>query len=240
MQLLGFGNTPANKKASLWKLFTALSDWVECLLHFFKTRVIDDIPEQMHWMRGCFDLRQLCLSPSKLSNEHECLRKLYDWAVTVGKVRLPEWSEICRQHELMKQRLVTAYSEEKWHKVFDASMHDTIFYGVHIMKVIFTDARFYVGCHDWLYLFNHCVLKIVNEAVVEGMGSVVDSHAIGKRGLSHDRYVKESIIDWNGPQSHECEGFLTAALNKHFKGEDWNFTSSDESLARHVSSKCSE
>ncbi len=95
------------------------------------------------------------------------------------------------------------------------------------------EERFYSDCHDWLYLFNHCVLKTVNEAVVEGMGSVVDKHADGRRGLSQERYVMESIIDWNGPESHECESFLEAALNRHFKGEDWNFGSTDQRHGRY-------
>ena len=134
--------------------------------------------------------------------------------MTVGKVALPAWDEIKRQHELIVQRMVDAYHVDRYHEIFSGKACDlpTEYYGTEIMRVIFMEERFHKDCHDWLYIFNHCVLKTVNEAVVEGMGSIVDKHAYPKRGLSQDRYVKESIIDWNGPQTHECEGFLCAAL----------------------------
>ena len=155
--------------------------------------------------------------------------------MTVGKVALPAWDEIKRQHELIVQRMVDAYHVDPYHEIFSGKACDlpTEYYGTEIMRVIFMEERFHKDCHDWLYIFNHCVLKTVNEAVVEGMGSIVDKHADPKRGLSQDRYVKESIIDWNSPQTHECEGFLCAALNKHFKGEDWNFSSSDKRHGRY-------
>ena len=74
----------------------------------------------------------------------------------------------------------------------------------------------------------------MNEAVVEGMGSIVDRHATSQRHLPQEKYVMESIIDWNGPTTNNCESFLTEALNLHFsqhnadrgKGE-WHFTSTD-------------
>jgi hypothetical protein len=44
-------------------------------------------------------------------------------------------------------------------------------------------------------MYIHYVLKLCNEAVVEGMCSVVAKHAHGTRGLIFDMYAKESIID---------------------------------------------
>ena len=35
-----------------------------------------------------------------------------------------------------------------------------------------------------MWVFEHCVLKTRCEAVVEGMGSVVNLHANGRRGLT--------------------------------------------------------
>jgi hypothetical protein len=43
-----------------------------------------------------------------------------------------------------------------------------------------------------------------------------------------EQYVAESIIHWNGPVTNECEGFLTRALDVHFKGDPWHFTSHDK------------
>ncbi|KAK3258489.1 hypothetical protein CYMTET_32466 [Cymbomonas tetramitiformis] len=66
-------------------------------------------------------------------------------------------------------------------------------------------------------------LKIENEAVGEGMGSTVDRHAQAVRGLKQETYTMESFIEYNGPESSEADGFLTAALNLHFKGKPWHF-----------------
>eukprot|EP00854_Cymbomonas_tetramitiformis_P009003 gene9003-biopygen9168 len=73
-----------------------------------------------------------------------------------------------------------------------------------------------------------CALKIQNEAVVEGMGSTVDRHATAVRGLKQEKYAKESFIEYNGPESSEADGFLTAALNLHFKAKPWHFQHVDK------------
>ena len=96
--------------------------------------------------------------------------------------------------------------------------------GTEIMKVLFTEEAFFESIGDLLYLFNHCALKGCCEAVVEGMGSVVGRHASDLRGsLAHEKYTKEAIIHWNGPESHEAEKFLVNSLDVHFKGKRWNF-----------------
>jgi hypothetical protein len=40
------------------------------------------------------------------------------------------------------------------------------------MKTVFTDARFYSCCKNYLYLWTHMATKSMCEAVVEGMGGV--------------------------------------------------------------------
>ena len=54
-----------------------------------------------------------------------------------------------------------------------------------------------------------------------------ERHSAKDRHLPQAKYVMESIIDWNGPSTNECEPFLIEALHFHFKGKDWHFTSSD-------------
>ncbi|KAK3239898.1 hypothetical protein CYMTET_50207 [Cymbomonas tetramitiformis] len=76
--------------------------------------------------------------------------------------------------------------------------------------------------HTW------AVEKGKNEAVVEGMGSTVDRHATAVRGLKQEKYAKESFIEYNGPESSEADGFLTAALNLHFKAKPWHFQHVDK------------
>ena len=60
--------------------------------------------------------------------------------------------------------------------------------GVEIMEYMFTNMSFYANpeqsVRQWLYLFNHSILKTRCEAVVEGMGCVVDNHAAPERRLT--------------------------------------------------------
>ena len=98
------------------------------------------------------------------------------------------------------------------------------------MKELFTTPELREGVQEWLQLFNLCVLKTQNEAVVEGMGSTVDKHAKGQRHLNQENYASETFVDYNGPESHECEGVLTEALHRLFKTKskgDWRFNSID-------------
>ena len=88
---------------------------------------------------------------------------------------------------------------------------------------MFTTKSFYADPSQsvklWLHLFNHCILKSRCEAVVEGMGCVLDKHADSQRHLKIEKYTMEAMIHWNGPAAHECENFLTLALNEHFEGD---------------------
>jgi hypothetical protein len=178
-------------------------------------------------MGGCFDLRKFRQqsTPDEVTDQQHALKAIYQWAVTMGGVKLPAFTEMWRQHLLLSERLCTAYTDvvryrERWSPP-DIS-------GTVIMKDLFTEEKMYSGAPDWLYLFNHCALKTVNEAVVESMGSMLDRHAVGSRGLPMAKYVAESIIHWNAPVTGECEPFLVRALNLHFKGGPWHFTSHDE------------
>lgn len=67
------------------------------------------------------------------------------------------------------------------------------------MKAVFTDKQFYSGVGGILSLIEQCVLKTHNEAVVEGMGSIVHRHADPQRHLSLEAYNMEGFIDYNGP-----------------------------------------
>ena len=59
-----------------------------------------------------------------------------------------------------------------------------------------------------------------NEAVVEGMGSIVNMHADGRRGLSAEAYVQEAFIHHvNGPMIDKAEdGLVKEALDLYFGG----------------------
>ena len=75
--------------------------------------------------------------------------------------------------------------------------------GTVVMKDLLTKARFHSNAGDWLFLFTNCILKTVNEAVVEGMCKIVHKHANPERNLSIERFAMEAVIDWNGPSTHK-------------------------------------
>ncbi|KAK3289849.1 hypothetical protein CYMTET_2730 [Cymbomonas tetramitiformis] len=210
-----------NGRAAFLSLLRGLARWCDVTREYFKTRFQHHV--QIGWMAKCMDLRKLCLSPCQLSvHDKEHLKKIYDWATLVGKIELPTFDELWEQHKLVKVRLMAARMTEgyasKWK---DAS-------GTVLMEDLFTDERLYEDVQDWLYLFQLCcALKIQNEAVVEGMGSTIDRHATSVTGLTQDKYVKESFIEYNGPAPSECDGFFTAALGLHFKGKPWKFHHTD-------------
>ena len=95
------------------------------------------------------------------------------------------------------------------------------------MEYMFTNPSFFANpnqpVRQWLYLFTHCILKSRNEAVVEGMGCVLDNHAAPGRHLQMEQFTAEAMIHWNGPAAHQCENFLTLALNDYFGPTAWNF-----------------
>ena len=60
--------------------------------------------------------------------------------------------------------------------------------------------------------------------VVEGMGSVVQMHADGRRGLDVEKYSAEAFIDMNGPTLPRADGIIAAALDRHFGSKPWHFS----------------
>ena len=88
------------------------------------------------------------------------------------------------------------------------------------MADVFTTPKLYECCRDYLFLFQHCALKHVPEAIVEGMGSVWDRCATPGRHLSFEAGAREAMVCWNAPKvfSSERDPFLLHALSVHFKG----------------------
>lgn len=131
---------------------------------------------------------------------------------------LGTFPDLWSQHLSIKSKIQSLFATKKeW---ANAS-------GVEIMEYMFNTPSFFADpAHPvkfWLHLFNHCILKTRCEAVVEGMGCVLDNHADPIRHLSMDKFTKEAMIHWNGPSTRECEDFLEAALNEHFGDRPWNF-----------------
>ena len=106
--------------------------------------------------------------------------------------------------------------------------------GTVIQEDVLTDPRLYKGGERYLWLYEHCVLKTSNEAVVESMCKMISIHANTQRGLSFGHYAKEAIIMWNAPAAHEAESLLREALddyfgkNAHGVQKPWHFFSIDK------------
>jgi hypothetical protein len=89
--------------------------------------------------------------------------------------------------------------------------------------LLFTQKELSNNLGDVLYVFPACALKTRNEAVVEGIGSVVNMHASSRRGMSAEMYEHEAFIHFNGPPLARADGLIKAALNDHFDGKPWHF-----------------
>ena len=75
---------------------------------------------------------------------------------------MPPFEEVWAQFCELAKRLQAAGGEASYRTWKGAS-------GVVIMKNVFTEPRFYVGCEDYLYLWLHMACKSMCEAVVEGI-----------------------------------------------------------------------
>ena len=136
-----------------------------------------------------------------------------------------------KQHQIVRQRLVTAYIEEPRYVRWRLAS------GTVGMKDLLTNPELYGDVHDWVFLFQHCALKIQNEAVNESMGSCVATHAATQRHLSQEAIVKETFVHWNAQEPHKCDVFLKMALNLHFGSEKWHFISKDSRAKLHTVSE---
>ena len=99
--------------------------------------------------------------------------------------------------------------------------------GTVIMKDLFTVPALHRDLEDILYVFTHLALKIVNEAVVEGMGSMISMHGDKSRGRLRQELTEiEALVHYNFPPlAHPgSEAIIREALNHRFEGGKWHFT----------------
>jgi hypothetical protein len=170
-------------------------------------------------MGNCLDLRMLHQTGGAVSDSDQrmSLQLLADWARS-HHIPLPSNDVLWGQHQMLRQRLVECSTHGVYRTYFDARSKKT---GIYLQKLVFTNRNFYDGCHDWLYLYSHMVMKSPNESVAESMGSILDQHADPQRGLSTVDFSKEAFIHWNGPAAHKAKQFLIFALEARFPGKDW-------------------
>lgn len=207
-----------------------VADLCKALLSEWHSQMLapDKVPRQYRMMAGCLDLKSLIQSPCPLGAQGESLTDLYSWTIRCNAITelLPSLTILMAQHDTLVKRLQAFAQMEpfksEWKAELDGGGSSTT-----IMKHLFSDERFYQGVEDWVFFFNHMVLKTSNEAIVESMGCIIDTHADGRRHLNQKAYAEEAFVHWNGPKVHSATKMLTAALDHHFKGKPWHFVKSD-------------
>ena len=65
------------------------------------------------------------------------------------------------------------------------------------------------------------------------MGSIVDQHVAGRRGLDAEHFASEAFVHYNGPPLSKADGIVKTALDSYFTSEDgtqkpWHFTHKDK------------
>lgn len=92
------------------------------------------------------------------------------------------------------------------------------------MKSLYDEPELHKELGGLMWLFESCTLKTRCEAVVEGIvGSIVNVHANGRRGLTADMIEMEAYMDWNAPPIDKAKDIIKEALDHHFKGKRWHF-----------------
>lgn len=209
--------------------------FTKALWHFAKTRFVDckGAPRQgdnggfqykdvggkaarqlVERSGACFDLRRLCREPCLLDEREEALEFIYEAAAASG-AGPPLLDILMEQHEELRKRLVSAAQTDEYKKLwFDE--FGSVRSGTVIMKSLFTNEQLWKGLGDILWMFEQCALKVRNEAVVEGMGSIVNLHADPRRHLSAEAYNKEAFIHYNGPPLPKARDIIKEALTHYF------------------------
>eukprot|EP00918_Siedleckia_nematoides_P085041 GHVU01186976.1.p1 GENE.GHVU01186976.1~~GHVU01186976.1.p1 ORF type:complete len:177 (+),score=16.85 GHVU01186976.1:339-869(+) len=138
---------------------------------------------------------------------------------------MPELPVLSSQLEELTVRLPRAAQQSpyrsRWYKTVDGTTK--IRSGVHIIKDLLTISTLYDGLGDILWVFEQCAFKTRNEAIVEGMTSLLKAHSSDVRHLSPESAEAEAFIHWSGPPLHQADGLIEKALDRYFKGSDWYF-----------------
>ena len=150
------------------------------------------------------DLRLFAPAPGQEEHEfediYEPLKHILQWMSKGGVPDVPHidvaYAQAKLLADLMKTDIVDFYSGcarpehacHRWHCMAEDGTYSTRS-GTIIQKHLWTKPRFYSQCPAYLWVYNHCILKTTNEAVVEGMCKFISNQADSTRGLSFQRYT---------------------------------------------------
>ena len=240
-------------------LVDEVGDYCDALHHFMKLRSIDGcsaprqgengghvatIPgakEAYHLIEECgrcFDLRGLCQDPCPLVDRDAALTRILACAAGTGVVFDVQGGRpsLHQQLETLRLRLMGAFKEMPYSARWSNAAVDNgrgMQPGTVIMRDLLLTPALHNGLGDIMYVFQHAVLKGRNEAVIEGMGSMVSLHADKTRGrLGFEQYSVEAIFHYNFPPlSHPASRrIVKEVLTEHFgrdsdgKPKQWHFS----------------
>lgn len=203
-----------------------MADWCENVSSFFATRIVDEIHNVIPVMEKCMDLRQFCKPLGNYTSVREryeaksadALAQIHDWMVDNDIENLPDLyvlqDECIALGTAIHDAVHKHYSGTTHHEWVDEDGMPRS--GIHIQKVVMTLGEYVKLAPSFFFMYQHCVLKISGEAVIESMCKLVARHVVGGRGLDFRKYGMESIVCWNAPNMHEADIFLTQVLNHYF------------------------
>ena len=205
---------------------------------------IADIPghvsacELIDLFASCLDLRGLCADPCVLPQRDDALTAIVERASASGmRFDVSDGApSLHEQLEELRSRLSAAAKEYPYSDRWFVEKEDgsrEIKSGTVIMADLFKVEALHTGLGDILYVYNHAVLHIFNEAVVEGMGSMLSMHGDKTRGRLRQELTEiEALVHYNFPPlSHPAsETIIREVLNHHFgvdtsgRQKPWHFT----------------
>ncbi len=176
-----------------------LAHWLECVAHFFHVRIIRDEHEIWWTVSKCLDLRRFAQMPGEPDDEgyeaiYEPLEDIWVWMVKAGVRNVLDvdvmYNEALLLAEAMQKDMSDYYKGcanpttacHRWH--FRATYGELyVSSGTTIQKDVWTIPSLSSKSPSFLWVYNHCLLKTSNEAVVEGMCKVVGKQAAKGRGI---------------------------------------------------------
>ena len=94
---------------------------------------------------------------------------------------------------------------------------------IKFLHIFMKEMTLYQGVERFLHFLLRCSVKTHAEGVAESMGNYIEMHSEKRRGLDIEDVGVETFIHWNGPPVSHANTLLTKALNRHFRGDKWNF-----------------
>lgn len=135
-----------------------------------------------------------------------------------GPTLPPSEDDLWAQMVVLRKRLLRLFVETP--ELFAVPEDKDGLDSADIKAVLFTHPAFETGCEDILCLLLFCLTMGSCEAIVEGVGSIVNRNADPVRHLSPELYNAAAKVQINGPVMAEADSFIWAFLSRRFPQTD--------------------